>query len=178
MAARPESAILAGGCFWGMQNLIRKRPRIVSTMVGCTGGDTANATYGDHGKHAEAIEINFDAEQLSHRDLLEFFFQVHDPTTKDRQGYDIGADYRSAMHLEPGVLRPHRRLRTRGLGQRGCGAGSGPPETVCSCTTCWSPEVPAYCNASQLGSSRTGRLRRVVALTTPPVWVALSDDLH
>lgn len=128
MAARPESAILAGGCFWGMQNLIRKRPRIVSTMVGCTGGDTANATYGDHGKHAEAIEINFDAEQLSHRDLLEFFFQVHDPTTKDRQGYDIGADYRSAMHLEPGVLRPHRRLRTRGLGQRGVGRGAAHPK--------------------------------------------------
>jgi peptide-methionine (S)-S-oxide reductase len=92
-----ETAILAGGCFWGMQDLIRERPGVISTRVGYTGGNTPNATYHNHGKHAEAIEIIFDPEQLSYRDLLEFFFQIHDPTTKNRQGYDIGADYRSAI---------------------------------------------------------------------------------
>src|SRR5215831_19624185 len=80
-----ETAILAGGCFWGMQDLIRKRPGVISTRVGYTGGDVANATYYNHGGHAEAIEIVFDPDQLSFRDLLEFFFQVHDPTTMDRQ---------------------------------------------------------------------------------------------
>jgi peptide-methionine (S)-S-oxide reductase len=93
----PETAILAGGCFWGMQDLIRKRPGVISTRVGYTGGDTPNATYRDHGSHAEAIEIIFDPEQLMYRDLLEFFFQVHDPTTKNRQGNDIGPSYRSAI---------------------------------------------------------------------------------
>ena len=97
MTTPPETAILAGGCFWGMQDLIRKRPGVISTRVGYTGGDTPNATYRNHGNHAEAIEIIFDPEQLSYRDLLEFFFQIHDPTTKNRQGYDSGADYRSAI---------------------------------------------------------------------------------
>jgi peptide-methionine (S)-S-oxide reductase len=92
-----ETAILAGGCFWGMQDLIRKRAGVISTRVGYTGGETPNATYRNHGNHAEAIEINFDPEQLSYRDLLEFFFQIHDPTTKNRQGNDIGASYRSAI---------------------------------------------------------------------------------
>jgi peptide-methionine (S)-S-oxide reductase len=93
----PETAILAGGCFWGVQDLIRKQPGVISTRVGYTGGDTPNATYRRHRGHAEAIEIIFDPEQVSYRDLLEFFFQIHDPTTKNRQGYDIGADYRSAI---------------------------------------------------------------------------------
>ena len=92
-----ETAILAGGCFWGVQDLIRKRPGVISTRVGYTGGDTPNATYRNHGNHAEAIEITFDPEQISYRDLLEFFFQIHDPTTKNRQGNDIGASYRSAI---------------------------------------------------------------------------------
>jgi len=92
-----EKAILAGGCFWGMQDLIRKLPGVVSTRVGYTGGDVPNATYRNHGTHAEAIEITFDPEQISYRDLLEFFLQIHDPTTKDRQGNDIGSDYRSAI---------------------------------------------------------------------------------
>jgi peptide-methionine (S)-S-oxide reductase len=92
-----ETAILAGGCFWGMQDLLRKRPGVISTRVGYTGGDTPTATYRRHRGHAEAIEIIFDPEQVSYRDLLEFFFQIHDPTTKNRQGYDIGADYRSAI---------------------------------------------------------------------------------
>lgn len=97
MTGTTEKAILAGGCFWGMQDLIRRRPGVVSTRVGYTGGKIANATYRNHGNHAEAIEITFDPVQTSYRDLLEFFFQVHDPTTKNRQGNDIGASYRSAI---------------------------------------------------------------------------------
>ena len=97
MSAKHEKAILAGGCFWGMQDLIRKRPGVISTRVGYTGGDVPNATYRNHGTHAEAIEITFDPEQISYRELLEFFFQIHDPTTKNRQGNDIGASYRSAI---------------------------------------------------------------------------------
>ena len=100
-----ETAILAGGCFWGMQGLIRKRPGIVSTRVGYTGGDMPNATYRNHGTHAEAIEIIFDPTQLSYRDLLEFFFQIHDPTTKNRQGNDVGASYRSAIFYTSDVQR-------------------------------------------------------------------------
>jgi peptide-methionine (S)-S-oxide reductase len=97
MTSQPETAILAGGCFWGVQDLIRKRPGVISTRVGYTGGENANATYRHHPGHAEAIEIVFDPEQLSYRDLLEFFFQIHDPTTKNRQGGDIGTSYRSAI---------------------------------------------------------------------------------
>jgi len=98
MTDRTEKAILAGGCFWGMQDLIRRRPGVLSTRVGYTGGDVPNATYRNHGSHAEAIEIIFDPTQASYRDLLEFFFQVHDPTTKNRQGNDIGMSYRSAIY--------------------------------------------------------------------------------
>ena len=90
-------AILAGGCFWGMQDLIRKLPGVISTRVGYSGGDVANATYRNHGTHAEAIEITFDPAQISYRRLLEFFFQIHDPTTPNRQGNDIGLSYRSAI---------------------------------------------------------------------------------
>ena len=92
-----EKAILAGGCFWGIEDLFRKRPGVVSTRVGYTGGDVLNATYRNHGTHAEAIEIVFNPEQTSYRELLEFFFQVHDPTTLNRQGNDIGPNYRSAI---------------------------------------------------------------------------------
>lgn len=97
MSNKSDTAILAGGCFWGMEDLIRKQPGVVSTRVGYTGGDIPNATYRNHGSHAEAIEITFDPTQASYRDLLEFFFQIHDPTTMDRQGNDIGASYRSAI---------------------------------------------------------------------------------
>ena len=97
MTDAPETAILAGGCFWGMQDLIRKKPGVVSTRVGYTGGDVANATYRNHGTHAEAIEIVFDPDVISFRELLEFFFQIHDPTTKYRQGNDVGTSYRSAI---------------------------------------------------------------------------------
>ena len=92
-----ETAVLAGGCFWGMQDLIRKRPGVISTRVGYTGGDVPNATYRNHGDHAEAIEIVFDPKVSTYRELLEFFFQIHDPTTRNRQGNDVGASYRSAI---------------------------------------------------------------------------------
>src|SRR6202043_1333478 len=92
-----ERAVLAGGCFWGMQQLIRRQPGVISTRVGYSGGDVPNATYRNHGNHAEAIEIIFDPQQTSYRDLLEFFFQIHDPSTRNRQGNDIGASYRSAI---------------------------------------------------------------------------------
>ena len=94
-----ETAILAGGCFWGMQDLIRKMPGVVSTRVGYTGGDVPNATYRNHGTHAEGIEIVFDPAVLSYRRLLEFFFQIHDPTTANRQGNDRGMSYRSAIYF-------------------------------------------------------------------------------
>ena len=92
-----KKAILAGGCFWGMQDLIRKLPGVVNTRVGYTGGDVPNATYRNHGSHAEAIEIEFDPKRISYRDLLEFFFQIHDPTTLNRQGNDVGTSYRSEI---------------------------------------------------------------------------------
>jgi peptide-methionine (S)-S-oxide reductase len=92
-----EKAILAGGCFWGVQDLVRKLPGVISTRVGYTGGDVPNATYRNHRGHAEAIEIVFDPDRISYRDLLEFFFQIHDPTTRNRQGNDIGTSYRSAI---------------------------------------------------------------------------------
>ena len=93
-----ERAVLAGGCFWGMQDLIRKLTGVEATRVGYTGGDVPNATYRNHGTHAEGIEILFDAEKISYRRLLEFFFQIHDPTTLNRQGNDLGASYRSAIY--------------------------------------------------------------------------------
>lgn len=92
-----ETAILAGGCFWGMQDLIRRLPGVVSTRVGYSGGDVQNATYRNHGSHAEAVEIVFDTSKTDFRSMLEFFFQIHDPSTKDRQGNDRGTSYRSAI---------------------------------------------------------------------------------
>jgi peptide-methionine (S)-S-oxide reductase len=92
-----ERAVLAGGCFWGMQDLIRRQKGVISTRVGYTGGDVPNATYRNHGTHAEAIEIVFDPAETSYRQLLEFFFQIHDPTTRNRQGNDVGVSYRSAI---------------------------------------------------------------------------------
>jgi len=95
-----ERAILAGGCFWGMQDLIRRYDGVISTRVGYSGGDVPNATYRNHGTHAEAIEILFDPARISYRKLLEFFFQIHDPTTLNRQGNDRGLSYRSAIFYE------------------------------------------------------------------------------
>jgi len=92
-----EKAILAGGCFWGVEELIRHYPGVISTVVGYTGGDVPNATYRNHGTHAEAIEVTFDPTVLTYRQLLEYFFQIHDPSTRNRQGNDVGASYRSAI---------------------------------------------------------------------------------
>ena len=98
MTTTTETAILAGGCFWGMQDLIRRMPGMLSTRVGYTGGDVANATYRNHGTHAEGIELTFNPAKLSYRQILEFFFQIHDPSTKNRQGNDVGSSYRSAIY--------------------------------------------------------------------------------
>lgn len=97
MTVQTETAILAGGCFWGMQALLRRQPGVLSTRVGYTGGDVANATYRNHGTHAEGLEVVFDPSQISFRQILEFFFQIHDPSTPNRQGNDLGASYRSAI---------------------------------------------------------------------------------
>ena len=98
MSEAVEKTILAGGCFWGMQDLFRRQPGVLSTRVGYSGGEVDNATYRNHGSHAEAIEILFDPEQTSYRDILEFFFQIHDPTTLNRQGNDMVTSYRSAIY--------------------------------------------------------------------------------
>jgi len=97
MTDRIERAVLAGGCFWGVQQLIRRMPGVISTRVGYSGGEIENATYRNHGNHAEAVEITFDPDQISFRELLEFFFQIHDPSTPNRQGNDLGASYRSVI---------------------------------------------------------------------------------
>jgi peptide-methionine (S)-S-oxide reductase len=102
MTDQTETAILAGGCFWGAQELLRKRDGVISTRVGYTGGEVPNATYQNHDGHAEAVEIVFDPERISYRDILEFFFQIHDPTTKDRQGNDMGTSYRSEIFYTSG----------------------------------------------------------------------------
>jgi peptide-methionine (S)-S-oxide reductase len=94
-----ERAVLAGGCFWGMQDLIRKLPGVQATRVGYTGGDVPNATYRNHGTHAEGLEILFDPDQISYRKILEYFFQIHDPSTANRQGNDLGMSYRSAIYF-------------------------------------------------------------------------------
>jgi peptide-methionine (S)-S-oxide reductase len=98
MVEPTERAILAGGCFWGVQQLLRRRPGVISTRVGYSGGDAPNATYRNHGAHAEAVEIVFNPRVISYRDLLEFFFQIHDPSTLNRQGNDRGSSYRSAIY--------------------------------------------------------------------------------
>jgi peptide-methionine (S)-S-oxide reductase len=106
MSIASERAVLAGGCFWGMQDLIRRNPGVISTRVGYTGGHVPNATYRNHEGHAEAIEIVFDPARIGYRDLLEFFFQIHDPTTRNRQGNDVGTSYRSAIfYLDDGQKR-------------------------------------------------------------------------
>jgi peptide-methionine (S)-S-oxide reductase len=98
MTTQTETAILAGGCFWGMQELLRTYPGVISTRVGYTGGEVPNATYRNHGNHAEALEVVFDPSKISYRQILEFFFQIHDPSTLNRQGNDRGASYRSAIY--------------------------------------------------------------------------------
>ena len=114
MSTSTERAILAGGCFWGMQDLMRRYPGVISTRVGYSGGDVSRATYRHHGTHAEAIEIIFDPDKLSYRTLLEFFFQIHDPTTLNRQGNDRGTSYRSAIFY---VNDNQRRIATAYIAQ-------------------------------------------------------------
>jgi peptide-methionine (S)-S-oxide reductase len=98
VSTQTERAVLAGGCFWGMQDLLRRYPGVISTRVGYSGGDIANATYRNHGTHAEALEVIFDPAKLSYRALLEMFFQIHDPSTLNRQGNDRGTSYRSGIY--------------------------------------------------------------------------------
>lgn len=97
MTLQTETAILAGGCFWGMQELLRRHPGVLRTRVGYTGGDVPDATYRNHGTHAEALEVEFDPRQVSYRQILAFFFQIHDPSTANRQGNDLGMSYRSSI---------------------------------------------------------------------------------
>ncbi len=116
-----KKAILAGGCFWGMEDLIRKQPGVIDTRVGYTGGENANATYRNHPGHAEAIEIVYDPARTDYRALLEFFFQIHDPTTKNRQGNDVGSSYRSAIFYPMMSRRPSRWTPSPMSTRRGCG---------------------------------------------------------
>jgi peptide-methionine (S)-S-oxide reductase len=98
MTTQTETAILAGGCFWGMEDLVRRLPGVLKTRVGYSGGDVPNATYRNHGTHAEALEVTFDPSKTSYRNILEFFFQIHDPSTENRQGNDRGTSYRSGIY--------------------------------------------------------------------------------
>ena len=123
MTAPTETAILAGGCFWGAQQLLRARPGVISTRVGYSGGEVPNATYRNHGNHAESVEIVFDPEQISYRDILEFFFQIHDPSTKNRQGNDLGPSYRSAIFYLSTSRSGSRRTRSRMSTPQACGRG-------------------------------------------------------
>ena len=124
MTQQTETAILAGGCFWGMEDLVRRMPGVLSTRVGYTGGDVPNATYRNHGTHAEALELVFDPSKISYRRILEFFFQIHDPTTPNRQGNDRGMSYRSAIYYLDDAQKQMaeqtiRRRRIRPLARQG-----------------------------------------------------------
>jgi peptide-methionine (S)-S-oxide reductase len=121
--SRTETAILAGGCFWGMQDLIRRLPGVLSTRVGYTGGDVPNATYRNHGDHAEGIEIVFDPDLIGYRRILEFFFQIHDPTTTNRQGNDVGRSYRSAIYFLSPEQEAEARLTIRDVEASGLWPG-------------------------------------------------------
>src|SRR4051812_2201091 len=129
MTHTTETAILAGGCFWGVQELLRRRDGVISTRVGYTGGENENPTYRNHPGHAEAVEIVFDPARISYRDILEFFFQIHDPTTKDRQGNDIGSSYPAQIFYTSDEQRPVTEATTadaQAPGPRpGKGAGAG-----------------------------------------------------
>jgi methionine-S-sulfoxide reductase len=124
-----ERAILAGGCFWGMQDLIRRYKGVISTRVGYSGGDVPNATYRNHGTHAEAIEIEFDPSKISYREILEFFFQIHDPSTRNRQGNDLGASYRSAIFYTSEEQNGSRWTRSPMLMRRDCGPARSSPRS-------------------------------------------------
>ena len=190
MGAAKEKAILAGGCFWGMQDLFRKQPGVLSTRVGYAGGDVPNATYRDHGTHAEAIEIVFDPEQTSYRKVLEFFFQIHDPTTLNRQGNDVGTSYRSAIFY----LDDDQRRVAEDTIAAVDSSGFWPGKVVTELTPAgpfWEAEpehqdylelVPERLHlplrTARVGSTRRGRssrrLARATAGSAEPVWRAPS----
>ena len=170
MTEKLEKAILAGGCFWGVQDLIRRQPGVISTRVGYSGGDVPNATYRNHGTHAEAVEITFDPTQTTYRDLLEFFFQIHDPTTVNRQGNDAGTSYRSAIFYTSDDQKRSRWTPSRTSKPRVCGPArssrrSRPPDlsgrpSPSTRTICRSiqPATPVI-SCGRAGSSRTVRTR-------------------
>lgn len=135
-----EKAILAGGCFWGVQELFRHLPGVTSTVVGYTGGDVKNATYRNHGTHAEGIEITFDSTKLSYRRLLEYFFQIHNPTTRNRQGNDIGTSYRSAIFYTSEEQREVAQQLIREMESSGKWPGKIVTEVVAE-TDFWNAEV-------------------------------------
>jgi peptide-methionine (S)-S-oxide reductase len=169
MSGAVEKAILAGGCFWGMQDLIRKRPGVLSTRVGYTGGDVENATYRNHGTHAEAIEITFDPEQTSYRDLLEFFFQIHDPTTLNRQGNDVGMSYRSAIFYEDDEQRrvAGPLARQGGHGGRAGGAVLGGRAGASGLSGALPERLHVPLPTSGLGAAAARRRRRQVTARAP-----------
>ena len=164
-----ERAVLAGGCFWGMQDLIRRMPGVISTRVGYTGGEVPNATYRNHGNHAEAIEIVFDPAKISYRKLLEFFFQIHDPSTRNRQGNDVGRElsFGDLLHQrrpEAGGSRHHRRRRRLGpvAGQGGDGSGAGGPvlggrARASGLSRALSERLYLPLRPAELGPAQTGR---------------------
>ena len=175
-----ERAVLAGGCFWGMQDLIRKLPGVISTRVGYTGGDVPNATYRNHGTHAEAIEIIFDPAQTSYRRLLEFFFQIHDPTTLNRQGNDIGTSYRSAIFYtsdeqkrvalktrsQMSMPRDYGRARSSPKSRRSVISGRPSPSTR-TISNVFRTAIPAT-SSGPAGSSRVERMRPNAGVRSAP----------
>jgi hypothetical protein len=150
MSENTETAILAGGCFWGVQELLRQRDGVISTRVGYTGGENDNPTYRNHPGHAEAVEIVFDPERISYRDILEFFFQIHDPTTKDRQGNDIGSDYRSEIFsASDEQRRPPPYAHYAGPCSRTSGLS---PSPAC----CLVPTSQSPCSSARRSATRSG----------------------
>jgi len=163
MSDNTETAILAGGCFWGVQELLRQRDGVISTRVGYTGGENDNPTYRNHPGHAEAVEIVFDPEQISYRDILEFFFQIHDPTTKDRQGNDIGSAYRSEIFYTSDEQRQVAEDTIADVDA----SGLWPGKVVTAPVACWpSPSRSCSPRASRARSFNTSPSWKWMACTT------------
>jgi peptide-methionine (S)-S-oxide reductase len=163
-----ETSILAGGCFWGMQDLIRKLPGVISTRVGYSGGDVPNATYRNHGSHAEAIEVVFDPALLSYRSLLELFFQIHDPTTPNRQGNDRGSSYRSAIYYTSETQRAVAEDTVADVNASGLWPGKVVTE-LCPAGPFWLAEA----RASGLSGAQPGWL--YLSLPAPPMEIAAAS---
>ena len=165
MAEKTERAVLAGGCFWGMQDLIRKMSGVISTRVGYSGGDVRNATYRNHGTHAEAIEIVFDPRLLSYRQLLEFFFQIHDPSTRNRQGNDIGMSYRSAIYYTSPEQERVARDTIEDVDASGIWPGRPPPRSQ-----------PSVISGKPSPNIRT--ISNAIPMVTPAISSALAGACH